>query len=143
MALSEKFPRIFEISLQRDETIEHMGIWEGENRAWKFRWRRRFFSWEENMPSDLLQWLDGTKLEKDVDDKVVWGEGVDFSVKGCYKALQAASHPMEIDALSNIWKRLGPLKGKAFVWLASLNRIFSKGRLDHLRLLGNDTLQCP
>jgi hypothetical protein len=51
--LKEVFPRLFNISIQKNHTIQEMGEWVNAKWIWYIKWRRVFFTWEEEMDRNL------------------------------------------------------------------------------------------
>jgi hypothetical protein len=55
MPLKDRFPRLFSISNQKDDSVAD--LWNpltGEER-WRFLWRRRFFEWEQQLFDELKE----------------------------------------------------------------------------------------
>lgn len=79
-----------------------MDIWVREDLSleWRFKWRRRFFVWEEHLSNNLLEDLEGIVWSNEED---VWewklAEGGVFTVKSMYNKLEG------ILVLENKWGR--------------------------------------
>jgi hypothetical protein len=48
-SLEQRFPRLFSISTQQDETVREMGSRTNGVWRWRWRWRRELFVWEGNL----------------------------------------------------------------------------------------------
>ncbi|XP_058733735.1 uncharacterized protein LOC131605395 [Vicia villosa] len=88
-----------------------------------------FTPWNEQL-ARLMQDLQEVELDFNSQDTIQWMEGDDgsFSVKHCYKILNARHYPYgplgEFDkAYQTVWKMEVPLKIKAFGWRCFIDRI--------------------
>ncbi|GAU45708.1 hypothetical protein TSUD_86840 [Trifolium subterraneum] len=61
--LKDIFPRLYNISLQMDHTIQQMATWVNDKWIWHIKWMRIFFTWEEELERDLRSMI----------GEVVWG----------------------------------------------------------------------
>ncbi|MCH82343.1 LINE-1 reverse transcriptase like, partial [Trifolium medium] len=53
-SLRQRFPRMYGISTQKENTIKNMGRWDGNTWRWELHWRRNFFEWEEPIKLELF-----------------------------------------------------------------------------------------
>ncbi|KEH40277.1 hypothetical protein MTR_1g026690 [Medicago truncatula] len=115
-----KYPRLFDISNQKEVTIGDMWVQQG---VWEWSWRRIFFVWEENLFANLLRDVEGCRLS-DEEDRWVWKleeKGV-FSVKSMFKKLEnvlgVEDEPRgwERGVFKDIWESPAPSKVVAFSW---------------------------
>jgi len=51
--LKAKFSRLFLLSEQQEAKVIDMGFWEEGEWSWNFRWRRKFFVWENDIFNTL------------------------------------------------------------------------------------------
>ncbi|KAL6562916.1 hypothetical protein OROHE_005503 [Orobanche hederae] len=58
-ALRDRFPRLFHLSSNKDETIGEMGLWEGAEWKWRLDWRRTPRGREDDARRELEEWLSG------------------------------------------------------------------------------------
>jgi hypothetical protein len=83
-SLSELFPRLFSISMQKEVSVARMRNQNGLG-SWDLIWRRRLFEWENNLLQDLLILINSRLVSNAVDR---WGwrpeKGEDFTVKSTY-----------------------------------------------------------
>lgn len=89
VSFRDKYPRLFSISNQKEESIGELC---GENslgEAWNFIWWRRLFVWEEQLLEDLRDDLVGFRLGED-EDGWRWRLEEDgrFSIKSSYEKLE-------------------------------------------------------
>jgi hypothetical protein len=56
--LSEVFPRLFSLSIQKDSKVCDLLEMEGDRRRWHFNWRRNLFYWEEDLVLRLQEIVD-------------------------------------------------------------------------------------
>jgi hypothetical protein len=66
-SLQEKFPRLFSISSQKDETVARLQNRVTGSARWDFVWRRRLLQWETNLLDELYAVINAVILT-DVDD---------------------------------------------------------------------------
>lgn len=79
-SLKRKFPRLYLISLQRDEAVANMEFWGESHWQWNLTWRRYLFQWEMQLLEDLLKTLQDSNLSNNISDKVRWTH----NSKGCF-----------------------------------------------------------
>jgi hypothetical protein len=127
--LCAKFPCLFSISLQKEETIANLlspNVAEG----WNFSWRRRLFVWETGLLEELLLSLRSVVLSTGEDE---WGWrpelGGEFSVRSAYALVSGLLIDRVIlstDAqtvFNAIWKCYAPSKVLGFVWMLLHDRV--------------------
>jgi uncharacterized protein YjlB len=51
--LCEKLPRLFSISMQKEETVARLRSLNGDE-GWNFSWRQRLFVWETVLVEELI-----------------------------------------------------------------------------------------
>jgi len=49
LPLKERFPRLYAISLCKENVLNELGKWEGEVCKWNLLWRREMFTWEREI----------------------------------------------------------------------------------------------
>jgi hypothetical protein len=146
--LCEKFPRLFSISLQKEESIA--SVWSPNDvGGWNFSWRRRLFVWETVLLEELLLALRPVVLSSAEDS---WGwrpeQGDDFSVKSAYKLVSGLLTDTGILAsdacsvLSAIWKCAAPSKVMGFAWLMLHDRVPTRVNLFRRRIITEDEDKC-
>jgi hypothetical protein len=128
--LAEAYPRLFKLSLQPDDLISEMGIREGGNWVWQFKWRRPLFIWESEILKGFLELFVSVPITL---DDPSWEFRLDvnggFSVKVIYlflsKKLSPPSHISQIQAATifRVWESWAPSKVIVFSWQLLLSRI--------------------
>lgn len=48
LPLRDKFPHLYNISIQQSHLICELGVWDGNEWYWEFRWRRLLYNWDLN-----------------------------------------------------------------------------------------------
>ncbi|KAK2413278.1 hypothetical protein QL285_036006 [Trifolium repens] len=145
----QRFPRLFGISMQRDDMIGNMGqringVWH-----WELQWRRRLFVWEEDQHRELLDII-APFMPSDHDDRWLWlGDGIQgFTVNSTYLLLVAkfipsvAVDPVMEFVFKYLWKCGVSSKICAFSWQLLLDRIPTKDNLVKRRILNIQQGQC-
>ncbi|KAK2446576.1 hypothetical protein QL285_017365 [Trifolium repens] len=147
VSLRERFPRLFSISLQQNDSVSALRGAEDGVERWNFVWRRRLFVWEENLLSDLREVINNVTL---VNERDRWGwipnAGGDFSVKSAYDTVVKLFVPMEsmeqvyTRAFATLWKCVAPSKVLGFAWQLLLERIPTRCNLARrqIQLLDNE-----
>jgi hypothetical protein len=136
ISLEQRFPILFNISVQHGTMIRDMGRWENGVWRWELLWRRRFFAWEEPMLCDLEVVINGVVME-DVEDSWEWVLNVEegFKVKSLFIHLQSTLLPQNLVSQSakfackNVWRSAVPSKVSAFAWQLLLDRVSTKDNL--------------
>jgi hypothetical protein len=68
--LMDRFPRLFSISNQQEESVAGVRKYLNGSSSWDLSWRRRFFVWEHDLYKELLDLINPVTL---VDDMDSWG----------------------------------------------------------------------
>jgi hypothetical protein len=148
VALRERFPRLFSISVQKEEVIARM--WNGNGmEGWNLRWRRSLFVWELNLLNELLL-LINTFRPSEVVDRWVWRAEQDeiFTVKSAYNIVSSLLLPREAPVPDQelifkvIWKSPAPSKVAGFAWLVLRNRVPTRQNLYRRQVIRNDGETC-
>ncbi|RVW46135.1 Transposon TX1 uncharacterized 149 kDa protein [Vitis vinifera] len=87
-ALSNCFPHLFAMAVQRNATVEEMWDQNSGHENWNLNFLRDFNDWELGLVGDFLQILRGHK-PSGVEDSVLWSKGrrAHFRVKEAYNLL--------------------------------------------------------
>jgi hypothetical protein len=90
----QRFPRLFGISMQRDDMIGNMGRRINGAWHWELHWRRSFFVWEEEQYREFLDVI-APFIPSDLDDRWLWvGDDMQgFTVNSAYLLLVAKFIP--------------------------------------------------
>jgi hypothetical protein len=135
-SLADAFPRLFRISLQPEAFIKDMGEWVSGSWIWNLKWRRPFFSWEEDLFRELLRLLDVVPISR-VSPSWSYRYGIDgrYSVKANYAFLSSlwafptSLSPPLCGAIHKVWESWAPSKVVVFLWQALLLRIPTRSNL--------------
>lgn len=82
------FFRLFLIFIDRLKILCEMGFWDGMGWKWCFRWRRKFFIWEENLLTEFFFCLEEVLIDFRVLDKFGWSlnfNGMFLAKLFCFK----------------------------------------------------------
>jgi len=105
--LKNKFPRLFDLSVDKECSVEKMWRVLGEVEGRESLWRRRLFSWEEESVSECYVLLHNFVLQENVEDKWTWrlDPTHGYSVRGAYRFLTTAAHLGDRHQVVDIWHR--------------------------------------
>jgi hypothetical protein len=112
-----------------------MGIWSSGSWTWLLKWRRRFFSLEEELYRELLILMEVTPISL---DKPSWsfrhGIGGLFSVKENYEFLSSWLATSSLSTYTcgvvhKVWNSWAPSKVVVFSWQKLLSRIPTRANL--------------
>jgi hypothetical protein len=147
--LRQRFPRLFGISMHRDDMIGNMGSWVDGDWQWELQWRRRFFAWEDEQYREFLEIIAPFRPSDDHDRWLWLGDSVQgFSANSAYLLLVAEFIPPVLGdpvmgfVFKYLWKCGAPSKVCAFSWQLLLDRISTKDNLLKRRILQVQHGQC-
>ncbi|GKV02160.1 hypothetical protein SLEP1_g14627 [Rubroshorea leprosula] len=66
------YPRLYELSMNKECKISDMGVWEGDKWCWKMEWRRERIRREKDEEEKLREGLERLQLKKSVEDCWRW-----------------------------------------------------------------------
>lgn len=141
--LKDIFPRLFIVSLQREEFIANMGFWDGYHWHWNLSWRRDLFQWEVPLLEELIECLKEVNLAQNRKDQPWWkydNKGI-YSVKSFTKVIWDQSPPVE--NVRRTWLGLAPPKAELLIWLVLQQRLDTKSRLKRLNIIQSSDVLCP
>ncbi|GAU36827.1 hypothetical protein TSUD_320640 [Trifolium subterraneum] len=148
--LQQRFPRLYGISVQQDNSVRDVGNWVNGVWRWELSWRRNFCVWEEALVRELEEAIRHTTITA-TEDRWVWvpNEADGFSVKSLYVFLQGMFGPQnnlndfECFVFKNIWKSPVPSKVCALAWQLCLDRIPTRDNLVIRRIIRSEDALCP
>lgn len=110
------FPRLFQVSSQRDSTVSDMGEWRNGSWCWRLTCQRNLLLWETEVCNSLMQLLSSTSVCNDKMDGWSWsGEPTGtFSVKSGYMAITSDVSSLDKHFFTPFWNKLTPLKVAVF-----------------------------
>lgn len=143
MPLKSKFLRLYLVSLQRDETVANMGVWDGLQWHWNLVWRKSLFQWELEQFDALLASLQEVHLSKVNSDKTWWpfNSKSEFTVKSFVKAWCCRGN--EKNNKRVVWKGLALPRAKLLVWFIIQGKFKTRHRLQRLNLISVSEDKCP
>ncbi|GAU38554.1 hypothetical protein TSUD_320260 [Trifolium subterraneum] len=103
--LKEVFPRLYSISLQMDLTIQEIGEWVNDKWVWHIKWRRIFFTWEEELARNL------------------------WNIIGERFAPSSTLGQQSLAVVAQVWESWAPSKVIIFSWQALLGRLPTRDNL--------------
>ncbi|WMV55620.1 hypothetical protein MTR67_049005 [Solanum verrucosum] len=115
VTLRNRFPILFNMSLQKEATIREMR----DNQGWDLRFRRHLNDWEVNKIVELLNILGQCKDLNTNEDSLFWNpdEQGRFSVGPAYRSSQRPGTHIGGWPWKMIWKVKIPFKIACFTWL--------------------------
>lgn len=148
--LKNLFPRLFQLSLDRDSNISSMGTWvEGEWR-WEWKWRRNLFDRELNTFNQFLSLINRLPVREGAEDGWRWkgsSSGI-YTTKSAYDIITsggtASSRTRELGKeFELVWNKLVPSKAAAMAWRLLWNRLPTKSNLVRRRIIqASDEAKC-
>jgi hypothetical protein len=148
-SLKEAFPRLYGISLQINNTIQEMGEWVNDKWIWHIKWRRTFFTWEEELYRHLLNLIEEAAITKEP-DSWSYAYGDTYMVSANYLYLYKkflSSSTLGIDSIAvvpQVWGSWAPSKVIVFSWQALLGRLPTRDNLVCRRILPSGVASwCP
>jgi hypothetical protein len=129
--LKIKFPRIFDLSVDKECSVEKMwraiGAVDGRDKLW----RRRLFAWEEESVRECSVLLHNLVFQENVQDTWTWllDPRHGYSVRGAYRFLTTAGDLGDRHQTIDIWHQQIPSKVSVFVWRLLRNRLPTKDNL--------------
>jgi len=130
--LLAKYPRLYLISCQQNQTIQEMGAQEGNGWEWKFNWRRHLFDSELQMADCFLKDVNGAIIQPHRRDTWIWkpDPSGQFSVRSVYHVLKGEElEGDDAKVFEEIWKLRIPPKFAIFAWRLLKKRLPSKENL--------------
>uniref|UniRef100_A0A151UEX2 Uncharacterized protein n=1 Tax=Cajanus cajan TaxID=3821 RepID=A0A151UEX2_CAJCA len=84
------YPRLFQISVQKQKFVKEVGWWEDNEWKWGLIWRRRLFEWERIQLEELQLQLQSKNPIKDTTDTWWWAHDSNgkYSVSSTYNLIQ-------------------------------------------------------
>lgn len=70
--LRDIYPRLYQLTAQRNHTISDVGFWDGVTWIWDLQWRRYLFDWEKTWVNELVELLSSIIPSKEDSDRMIW-----------------------------------------------------------------------
>jgi len=130
---------MYSISLDLDQKVGEVGVWEVSEWQWRLKWRHARFVWESAQEEELLRYISKVKLNREVKDEQVWGSEEPFTVKSAYECLTNHARGSHDGLFKNLWKVKALLNVLITVWRVLLDRIPNGVCLIRIRVVVNTT----
>ncbi|CAL5420590.1 unnamed protein product [Camellia sinensis] len=141
--LRVEFPRLFELSDDKEANLNQMIDRRNNSAGWSLRFRRGLRSWEEDELERLRAYLIAHEpILTDSVDSLVWKASISgmFTVQSVYSRNDAAQGSEDVRW---IWQNLSPPRVQFFGWLVWKGRIKSRAFLQRIGCLSQDaTTEC-
>ncbi|XP_057779689.1 uncharacterized protein LOC130998274 [Salvia miltiorrhiza] len=128
--LKLEFPRLFQLTENKEATISEFGKWENGGWIWELKWRRDLFQREIEASNELLSSISSVSLVAGNEDGWCWRatKNETFSTKSAYELIKATrnqdltAHPNK-DLIAKVWDTPAPQKARVTAWRALRNRL--------------------
>ncbi|XP_068472346.1 uncharacterized protein [Phaseolus vulgaris] len=139
-ALKVVFPRLFSLSLAKDTKVVELGNWIDGVWVWHFVWRRSFFEWEKPLEEQLVQLLQGAKLELGKEDCWIWKAGgfKTFTVNSTYVQVRKDTVGEVPPVYSKLWRCKALPSALFTAWRVIENKVATRFRLSQASDSVND-----
>ena len=125
----DKFPTLYQVSNQQQQTISLMGSHKEEGWEWNFNWRRNLFDSEASMAAEFLEETGLISVQQHGADSWIWKQhssGI-YSTNTAYKFLMEEIRGDPVDgSFVFLWKLKIPPKAKIFTWRLIKDRLPTK-----------------
>ena len=130
--LMEKFPTLYQISNQQQQTISLMGSHKDEGWEWCFNWRRNLFDSEATTAAEFLEENGLSSIQQQGVDLWTWKANLrgNYSTKIAYRLLLEAIRGDNEDGIfGQLWKLKIPPKAAVFTWRLIKDQLPTKANL--------------
>ncbi|CAL5392642.1 unnamed protein product [Camellia sinensis] len=134
----EEFSRIFELSMEKEASLDHMVERKKTTSRWDMRFSRKLRAWEELEVDRLIELLNSSpSILVNKADTLVWkaSQSGMFNVAVAYNKITSGQ---DFDVSGFIWKNISPPKLNFFCWLVLKGRIKSRAYLQRLGILSHN-----
>jgi len=142
--LKMKFPRLFELSVIKECSVEEMVRVMGSDGGWEGLWRRRLLAWEEKSVREYSVLLYNIVLQENISDDWRWllDPSHVYSVRGAYRFLTNSGELVDRTLVDDIWHKQIPSKVSLMVWRLLRDRLPTKDNLVRMCVLHIDDVTC-
>ncbi|XP_028186376.1 uncharacterized protein LOC114373014 [Glycine soja] len=131
-SLLDKYLRLYTISSQQNQIIQHMGTVKDSGWEWEFRWRRTMFDNELDMAISFLKDVESHNIQQQERDQWVWmaDSNGQYSIRSAYNVLREdIAEEIHDGAYEELWKLKVPTKIATFAWRLFRDRLPTKTNL--------------
>jgi len=144
IVLSVWFSRLYDLSVNKNRTVEEMfekGWGEGGGAS---EWRRRLWDWEEMLVEECRLLLANVVLQVNYIDQWRWSRDPagSYTVRSAYDLLTSEGSNMLTEVSDLIWHRQVPLKVSILAWCLFRTQLPTKPNLVTRGMLGPDAQMC-
>ena len=144
MPLRVRYPRLFDLAVVKECTVEEMWRlgWGEGGEAWV--WRRRLLAWEEQSVRECSDLLHNIVLQDEVHDTWRWllDTSTGYTVKGAYTFITSTGEPSNRSLVVDVWHEHIPSKVSLFAWRLFQKRLPTKDNLVHKRMIQPEYAVC-
>ena len=127
-ALSQSFPALFEVAINKLETVVEEWDQSVGNGSWKLNFLRPFDYWELDLVRNLLNAMQKERVSSKL-DRISWKEagGDSFSVREAYRVLNPKTTSLIF--VKGIWVPCAPTKSAFYAWEAAWGKVLTLDKL--------------
>jgi hypothetical protein len=116
--------------------------WEEGGGAWS--WRRRLWSWEEELLEECRQLLNGVTVQANIIDRWQWDPDIQngYTVRGAYQILITPVSSTTDDNTVLVWHKQVPLKVSIVAWRLLKDRLPTRSNLHRRDNIPTDGVSC-
>ncbi|XVF77973.1 hypothetical protein PTKIN_Ptkin14bG0090800 [Pterospermum kingtungense] len=138
------FPRIYNLAICKDGSIDKFGVFEKGLWLWRIELRRMLFDWEKEQWEALLLLLDDFQVCRSMQDKLIWKN----SSSGSYTAKSFCLSYLGVNTnerfgWSKLWNGYLPPEVEIFCWQLIHGKLAVKANLMTRNILLNNNILCP
>jgi len=142
--LRRRFGRLFDLAINKLVTVADMFDlgWEEGGEAW--RWRRRLWTWEEEMLVACRLLLAGVSVQANIIDRWQWDPDIHdgYTVRGAYQILTDSASSTIDTTRDLVWHKQVPLKVSIVAWRLLKDRLSTRSNLHRRGILPVEEVSC-
>lgn len=144
--LRVKFPRLYQVSIQKEFVVGNMGQWCNGVWHWDLKWRRNLFQLELEQLNLLLLLLNNVSPCTAGSDSYRWNYSADgqYSVKSLiqHSIMLLFQRTISEQVVKFIWQRKAPPRADLLLWFLARGRLKTGQYLPNLRLIDEAQAVC-
>ena len=147
LILKDAYPRLYNISNQKNSLIMDMGFWDGHQWRWAFNWRRDFMQWEIELYNNFWERIQQHELQLGLDDAVRWRlhPSAVLTTKSFCNSVDnlLAGNSIGNSFAGLAWNGLAPPRAEILIWFVLQKRLNTRERLAMLKIIPPVAAICP